>query len=249
MTVETLEQMAGLRHAGRVVARVLRAMAQAVRPGVTTLEIDQVGAAVMAEHGARSAPILTYQFPGANCISVNDQAAHGVPGARVIRPGDLVKLDVSAECEGYFADAAITVLVPPVAARSQALYDCARAAFQAGLAAAQAGAPVKRIGQAAEATARERKFRVIAELPGHGIGRALHEAPSVPMVRAGDRRANRPLTEGLVLTIEPHVSAGSSRLVVGDDGWTLSTRDGSPVAAYEHTVVIAGERPVIVTEE
>jgi methionyl aminopeptidase len=245
MTVQTPEEMAGLRRIGRIVALTLQEMQRAVRPGLTTQALDQVGADFFALHGARSAPVLTYRFPGATCISLNDEAAHGIPGPRVIQPGDVVKIDVSAEAGGYFADAALTVLVPPVAPRNQALYDCARAAFAAAAQAARAGAPLNQIGRAAEGVARRQKYSVIAGLPGHGLGRALHEEPSVPMVFV--RRAKRLLTDGLVITVEPHVAAGHGALAQGDDGWTLLTRDGSTVAAYEHTLVVTHGEPVVIT--
>lgn len=246
MTVESPQDIAGLTRAGRIVGQTLQAMQQAVRPGMTTRELDELAAAEFARHKARSAPYLTYRFPGATCISVNNEAAHGVPGDRVIQPGDVVKLDVSAEHGGYFADAALTVLVPPVAPRHQALYDCARAAFDAAFAAARAGSPLNRVGRAAEAVARRQQSTVIADLPGHGIGHRLHEAPSVPM--AFDRRAVSRLTEGLVITIEPHVAAGRrGDIFQAADGWTLLTRDGSYVAEYEHTVIITEGEPIAVT--
>ncbi len=245
MTVDNPEDLAGLRRVGRIVGLTLQEMQRAARPGMTTEELDRVGADFFALHGARSAPILTYRFPGATCISVNDEAAHGIPGGRIIRPGDVVKLDVSAEAGGYFADAALTVLVPPVEPRSQALYACARAAFAAAAQAARAGAPLNAIGKAAEGVARKQRFSVISGLPGHGLGRGLHEEPSVPMVFV--RREKRPLTDGLVITIEPHVAAGRGALTRGDDGWTLRTYDGSTVAAYEHTLVITRDEPVVVT--
>ena len=245
MTVDTPKDLEGLRRIGRIVGLTLQEMQRAVRPGLTTRDLDRVGAGFFALHGARSAPILTYDYPGATCISVNHEAAHGIPDGRVIQPGDIVKIDVSAEAGGYFADAAITVLVPPVAPLSQALYDCARAAYAAAAQAARAGAPLNAIGKAAAGVARQHRFSVISGLPGHGLGRALHEEPSVPMVFV--RRAKKPLAEGLVITIEPHVAAGRGALEQEDDGWTLVTRDGSPVAAYEHTLVITQGEPVVVT--
>jgi methionyl aminopeptidase len=245
MTADTPADLAGLKRIGRIVGLTLQEMQRAIQPGMTTLELDRVAADFFALHGARSAPILTYNFPGTTCISVNDQAAHGIPGERVIRPGDVVKIDVSAEAGGYFADAALTVLVPPVDPRHQRLYDCARAAFTAASQAARAGAPLNAIGKAAESVARHQRFSVISGLPGHGLGRGLHEEPSVPMVFV--RREKKPLAEGMVLTIEPHVAAGRGAIVQGDDGWTLSTRDGSTVAAYEHTLVITKDAPVLTT--
>ncbi len=179
------------------------------------------------------------------CISLNDEAAHGIPGKRVVQPGDLVKLDVSAECQGYFADAALTVAVPPVGPRQRRLYEGARAAFEAALGAVRIDRPISDIGRAADRAARRHGFRVIRELPGHGLGRALHEAPQVPMVF--DAGARTRLTDGLVITVEPHVAIGSARLYQEEDGWTLTTRDGGWVVAFEHTVVVTKDKPILVT--
>jgi methionyl aminopeptidase len=245
MCIEGKHDLDGLLRVGRVVALTIEAMRQGVRPGMTTQHLDNTGWKVLREHGARPAPMLTYGFPGMACLSVNDEAAHGVPGKRVIRAGDVVKIDVSAELAGYWADAAITVLVPPVAPQRQRLSDCARAALAAGIAAASAGQRIGVIGRAAEEVVGRDGFNVIRDLPGHGVGRALHEAPSrVPMYAAHTKGR---LHEGDVLTVEPHISAGSIRLLQGADGWTLSTADGSLAAAWEHTIVITRGTPVVVT--
>jgi methionyl aminopeptidase len=246
MCVEGERDVAGLMAIGQIVGLALRTMAERIEPGMTTKQLDQIGWAVLQRHGAQPAPFLTYGFPGVACISVNDEAAHGVPGKRVIRKGDLVKIDVSAALDGYFADAAITVAVPPVAPDQQRLTDCARAAFESAVAVARAGARLSEVGRAAESVTHRCGFRVIRELPGHGVGRALHEPPHpVPMWH--QRSARGRLTEGLVITIEPHISAGSRRIFTAADGWTLKTTDGSLAAAYEHTVIITRDRPIVVT--
>jgi methionyl aminopeptidase len=246
MTIESADDMRGLLAAGRVVALALREVRERVRPGVSTAELDAAAMALLRRHGARSAPALTYGFPGAVCVSINQEAAHGLPGERVVRPGDLVKLDISAELGGYFADAAVTVAVPPVAKRSQRLLDAALASLEAGMRAARAGAPLNAIGRAADGAARRAGFRVVRELHAHGIGRGLHEAPrDIPQYFAPEARQR--LHAGLVLTVEPHVAAGSGRLVTEPDGWTLTTRDGGYVAQFEHTVVVTEGAPLIVT--
>ena len=245
MSIENEKDLQGLLAIGRIVGLTLQAMQTALRPGMTTAELDAIGAAVLAEHGARPAPRLVYNFPGVNCISLNAEAAHGIPGARVIREGDLVKIDVSAERGGYFADAAVTVAVPPVTPAAARLCAQAQAALDAALAAAQAGAALNRIGAAAEASARRGGFAIVRELTGHGVGRGLHEEPTVPNFYV--RQADQPLTEGLVLAIEPHLTSGAGRLLTEANGWTLTTRDGRPVANYEHTVVITRGRPLVVT--
>jgi methionyl aminopeptidase len=245
VSIESQRDLDGLRAAGRVVALTLRAMAARVVSGITTAELDEVGAASLHEHGACSAPRLAYGFPGATCISVSEEAAHGVPGPRRLRAGDLVKMDVSAELDGYVADACITVPVGQVAPGTRALCRAARAALDAGIAAARAGVPVSAIGRAVEDETRRRGFDVIRELTGHGVGRAIHEPPTVP--HFDDPNAREPLEAGLVLTIEPALTAGGRGLVTAADGWTLRTADGALTAQFEHTVVIGREGAQILT--
>ncbi len=245
MCVETAQDMHGLLHIGQIVALTLQEMEAHLRPGMTTKPLDLIGAKVLRQHHARSAPILTYKFPGTTCISINEEAAHGIPGRRVIQPGDVVKIDVSAALNGYFADAAITVLVPPVRAEHQRLYACAQAAFTAAAAVARANTSVNEVGRAAEQTTRRCGYSVIHELPGHGVGRALHEWPTVPTVYR--RMARERLPEGQVITIEPHIALGAGGMVTAPDTWTLRTQDGSVAAAYEHTVIVTKDQPILVT--
>jgi methionyl aminopeptidase len=247
VSIEKPEDIEGLKHAGRIVADTLAMLRRLVRPGVTTRELDQAAASFIAARGARSAPIVTYQFPGTTCISLNEVAAHGIPGDRRLAPGDLVKLDVSLESNGYFADAATTVAVPPVPRDRTELVSLARLALDAGISAARVGAPINRIGQAIDEVLGPRGCRAIADLPGHGVGRRLHEDPSIP--QTFDRAATRLLTEGMVITIEPHVTRGAGRITEAADGWTLSTKDRKPVALFEHTIVVRSEGPLIVTAE
>lgn len=234
-----------MRAIGGIVAQALRAMTAQVRPGITTAELNAVGARVLAMNGARSAPPLVYGFPAEVCISINDEAMHGIPGACVIQPGDLVKLDLVAEKDGFYADAAVSVNVPPVCECGRDLARCAVRAFHKALDVAQAGARVYAIGRAVEHEVRRSGFQVIRELGGHGVGRTIHERPSVP--NFADRSARERLTEGLVITIEPVIAAGNGRAHLENDGWTFRTQDGSLAAHYEHTVVITRGKPVLLT--
>ena len=245
MTIESDRDLAGLRRAGRVVALAIEEMKAALEPGMTTAELDAVGAAVYERHGARSAPQLVYGFPGVNLISVNDEAVHGVPGGRVIELGDLVKIDVTAEVGGYVADAAVTVAMPRGPRVHGELRDCAELAFARAASVARAGRPVNKIGRVVENTARGRGFATLAGLSGHGIGKTIHEPPTVP--NRFDRRSNSTLTEGLVVTIEPIIAAGSDSIVEGPDGWTIRTADGSPAAHHEHTIAITKGSPIVLT--
>ena len=245
MSIDSEEDLLGMRAAGHVVALALAAMEAAVRPGVTTAELDAVGEAVLRIHGAHSAPQRIYGFPGINCISLNDEAVHGIPKNQAVAAGDLVKLDVTADLNGYIADAAITVAVPPVAKRAERLIACARSAFQHASHAARAGRPLNVIGQALEGEVRRQGFSVLRELHSHGVGRHIHEPPSIPQYF--NPKATERLREGAVLTIEPIISVGRTSVVEAGDGWTLKTKDGSLSAHYEHTVVITKDRPIIIT--
>jgi methionyl aminopeptidase len=188
---------------------------------------------------------LVYGFPGANCISLNEEAVHGIPGNRQVREGDLVKLDVTIEKNGFMADAAVTVPVGSVPEESQRLIACAERAFAKAMLVARAGFRVSEIGRVVEREVRRSGFSVIRDLGGHGIGRTIHEEPRVP--NYADPEASQILTEGLVITVEPIIAAGSGRAVVASDGWTIRTADRKPSAHYEHTLVITKREPILLT--
>jgi methionyl aminopeptidase len=245
MSIEHPDELAGLRAAGRVVATTLREVRRLVRPGVTTAELDRAAARSLARQGARSAPRITYGFPGSICISVGDEVVHGIPGARRLRQGELVKLDVTAELDGYYADAAISVPVGRVRPSVARLVATGSAALRAGLGEARAGRPVSAIGGAIEAEVERRGARVLRELTGHGIGRTIHEPPSVP--NHADPKASEPLTEGLVLAVEPMIALGGRDVELRPDGWTVATSDGSIAAHVEHTIVVTSGEPLIIT--
>ncbi len=246
MTIDDERDLEQLKIIGRIVALTLQAMIQKLEPGVTTRELDAAGKAVLEEHGAHSAPQLIYNFPGATCISVNTAAAHGIPGDQVIQPGDVVNLDVSAELNGYFADTGATIPVPPVAPEIKQLCGCARQALTSAIQAAQAGKRLNAIGKAAEAQARRCGFNVIRPLHGHGIGRALHEEPR-NVRNYFYRRDSRILREGMVIAIEPFLTAGEGNIYEDSDGWTLRTTDGAIPAQYEHTIVVTRGEAIILT--
>jgi methionyl aminopeptidase len=245
MSINSPEEFDGLRAAGRIVRRMIEAMKRQVRAGVTTVALDEIGARVMRQHGARSAPKLVYGFPGTSCISVNEEAVHGIPSGRALREGDLVKLDVTVEKDGFMADAAETIAVGDATQELLRLVACAQLAFAKAASVARAGACVREIGRTVENEVRASHFSVIRELGGHGIGRTIHEAPSVP--NFADPAAKQILTAGLVITIEPIIAAGSGSVVLGQDGWTVQTADGRPAAHYEHTLVVTDGEPILLT--
>ena len=246
MSIESEEDLQGLKRIGRIVALVLKEMREKLRVGMTTQELDEIGRKRLEHHGARSAPHLMYEFPGATCISVNDESAHGIPGERVVQCGDLVNIDVSAELDGYFADTGASVPVEPVAEHTQKLCEYAKRALERAMTNARAGKPINQIGRAIESEARRGGFEVIRNLCGHGLGRSLHEYPT-EVCGYYDRSDRRRLTSGLVIAIEPFLSTGATMVRTADDGWTEKTPDGSLTAQYEHTVVVTKRRPIVVT--
>jgi methionyl aminopeptidase len=245
MSIHNERDWTGMRRVARIVRLTLDALERNVRPGITTAELDAVAAAVLSQNGARSAPAIVYGFPGSSLISVNDEVVHGVPGKRRIEPGDVVKLDVTVEKDGYMADAARTVIVGSGSDLAHRLARCAKSAFRKSLDVARPGQRVSEIGRVVEREVRGHGFHVIHGLDGHGIGRTIHEPPTVP--NSFNPRQRDVLTDGLVITIEPIISAGPGRAVEDRDGWTIRTSDGSLAAHYEHTLVVTHDGPVILT--
>lgn len=245
MTIEHASELEGLRLAGALVASVLDTMRNAASEGVRTIELDALGAELLRKAGARSAPQLTYGFPGATCISVNAIAAHGIPDETVLRNGDLVNIDVSAELDGYFADTGASFVVGHASASQQRLLDAAREARDTAIAQLRAGGRLNSIGRTVESVAARRGFRVIRNLGSHGVGRALHEEPGhipghyVP-------RDNRMLHEGMVITVEPFLATHCNMVEDVGDGWSLYCKKGF-AAQFEHTLVVTAGEPIVVT--
>jgi len=245
MSIECHEDFEGLTRTGQIVAEVLRTLREAVRPGVTTAELDAIAARELAARGAQSSPALVYGFPGACCISVNDEVVHGVPGSRAVRAGDIVKLDVTAQKDGYVADAAISVLVPPVDAATARPARCAQRAFRQAMRFARTGNKISAISASVEREVRRSGFSVVRELCGHGVGRTIHESPQVPNYY--DPTDRQILTEGLVITVEPIITAGRDGVCTDNDGWTIRTLDGARSAHFEHTLVVTRKGPILLT--
>jgi methionyl aminopeptidase len=247
MSIESQADWDGLRAVSEIVRQTLTLLSDEVRPGITTGELDAIAKRFLDSRGARSAPAMEYGFPGTVLISLNDEVVHGVPGKRRIQPNDLVSLDVTVELNGYVADAARSLVVSPGTDTAYQLVTCARMAFEAALRVAKAGSPVREIGRVVEREVRRQGFAVVQGLSGHGVGRTIHEPPTVP--NEWDPTQTDILTEGLVITIEPMVAVGSGRPVERADGWTIATRDHGTAAHHEDTVVITRGRPVVLTED
>ncbi len=246
MILENEQDRAGMEAAGRVVRDTLAAMRAAVAIGVTTGDLDAVAARVFSAAGARSAPQLVYRFPGATCISVNDEIVHGIPSdRRRLAEGDLVKLDVTAELNGYMADACITVGVGRISETAKRLMACAESAFKKGLREARHGRRALDVGRAIEDEVARKGFAVVEELQGHGIGRTIHEEPMIP--NWPDPEANGWLQEGMVITLEPIISVGDGEMMEGADGWTILTQDGGIAAHHEHTMIVTKGAPILIT--
>ncbi len=213
---------------------------------MTTADLDRMGRAMLEAAGAQPAPEAVYGFPGATCISVNEDIAHGIPGDRTIRAGDLVNIDVSASRDGFFADTGASFPVGPVAPALGRLCRDGRRAMQIGIAQVGSGRPLSGIGTAVGAFAARRGYTLVRNLASHGVGRALHEEPAeiATWPTRGDRRR---MHRGLVLTVEPFLSTGALWAVEADDGWTLRSHPRAPVVQYEHTVVTTDRGAVIVT--
>lgn len=247
MTIESEHELIALQKIGHIVAMAREEMLSSVRAGVTTAEIDQIGKRVLDEYGAVSAPQITYGFPGTTCISVNEEAAHGIPGSRILEEGDVVNIDVSAELDGYFADTGATTVVGNNFSHKEKLCQCSLRALQQGLQKARAGAKISNIGRAIHKEARKDGFTVIRNLSGHGIGRKLHELPD-GILNYYDPQDNRLLKSGMVLAVETFVSDGAEFIEEGVDGWRLLLPDNHYSAQFEHTVVITKDTPIILTE-
>lgn len=246
MTIQDERDLLGLMKIGRICAQTLHYMVSQVCAGMTTADMDKMGAGMLRKHGARSAPILMYRYPASTCISINEEIAHGIPGKRVIQPGDVVNIDVSAELDGYIADTGFTVIVPPAVEAAEKLLARTQVAMEKAIEVVTAGAPLNQIGKVIEGEARKFGYKILRELGGHGVGRSLHEYPrNIPNYFSPRLRTR--MTEGLVFTVEPFLNTGVGKIKQSDDGWTLTSADGSLSAQFEHTVVVTRGKPVIVT--
>ncbi|MEO3430792.1 type I methionyl aminopeptidase [Pelagibius sp. CAU 1746] len=247
MTISNEAELEKLKEIGRIVAEVLQAMGAALTPGMTTAELDDLGRRHLEREGARPAPELCYGFPGATCISVNEEIAHGVPGPRRIQAGDLVNIDVSAEKDGIFADTGASFAVPPVTPVIERLCRDGQRAMWAGVRKVKAGKPLADIGFAVGKFAKKNGYSLVRNLASHGVGNALHEEPK-EIATWPDRRERRRMHDGLVFTIEPFVSLGAEWADVASDRWTLFSRPCAPTVQYEHTVVATRQGPLVITQ-
>ena len=243
--VRVEEKVEGVRAAAQVVARALREVGRAIRPGVTTAELDRIAETVIRDSGARPAFKGYRGFPASICPSVNEEVVHGIPGPRALESGDIVGIDVGAELHGWYGDAARTFAVGDVSDEASRLMRVTEEALGLGAAQARAGNRVGDISHAVQSHVERHGFSVVRDLVGHGIGSEMHEEPSVP--NYGSAGKGPKLLVGMVLAIEPMVNAGGSAVVTRSDGWTVATKDGRWSAHFEHTVAVGPDGPEILS--
>lgn len=247
MTIETNKDITELKNIGKIVADTLRLMTSKARPGMSTAELDQIGGEYLNSFGARSAPKLTYNFPGFTCISLNENIAHGLPSDKIlIKEGDLINIDVSAELNGYFADTGGSFVLGKSSEIQKKVMKATREALNAAVSVVKAGTPINQIGKQIEKVARKHQLKVIKNLGSHGVGRALHEEPEF-ISGFFDPNDRRILQEGQVITIEPFLSTKTEFIKEAKDGWTLYGEKGNIAAQYEHTMIITKSGAIVVT--
>ena len=248
MIIQNDRELEALSKIGRIVAIAREEMLKAVKPGITTKQLDMIAKEVLDSFGAKSAPITEYNYPGYTCISINDEVAHGIPGERVVEEGDIVNVDVSAVLDGFYSDTGATVIAGkagnPIVSK---LLKCSEDALYKGIEKARAGSKVNQIGRAIFNEARSNGFTVIRDLTGHGIGRKLHDEPHY-IFNYYNKQNDDLMVNGMVLAIETFISTKAEHVEELEDGWTLVTPDGSWTSQFEHTVVVQNNEPIILTK-
>ncbi len=234
-----------MRRAGAVVGAVIDLMKASVEPGMTTKDLDKIAYKEITRHGAKPTFMGYRGFPASICTSVNEEIVHGIPGKRVLREGDIVKIDVGATIEGMIGDAAVSIAVGEVTPEAAALMDDTRLSLEEGIKAAQPGGRVGDIGAAVQAYGESRGYAVVREFVGHGVGRALHEDPQVP--NYGQAGMGPLLRVGMCIAIEPMFNMGDWHTKILDDEWTVITADGKLSAHFEHSIAITKDGPEILT--
>lgn len=246
MTADSEKDIQSLKAIGRVCAETLRKMMSQARVGMTTRELDEIGRALLEAAGARSAPHITYNFPGTTCISISPVIAHGIPDEHVLHEGELIHIDVSAELDGYYADTGASLVVSKRDRNLEKLLEATRAVLAKAIHVARAGNPLNGIGRTVHHEARKRGYNVIYDLSGHGIGHKLHEDPR-DILNYYNPAERTILNEGLVLAIEPFLTTGVGRVLEERDGWSLRTVDRATAAQFEHTIIVTRNEPIILT--
>ena len=244
--IKTSAEIEKMRASGRILREVHRAIESVVRPGATTMDLENAAAAEIEKHGVQAAFKGYHGYPAALCTSINEEVVHGIPNARrVLHDGDIISIDCGVILDGFYSDAAVPYAVGTATEQTRKLLDTTRASLEAAIRHAQVGGPHRDKSAAVQDNSEAQGFGVVRDFVGHGIGRAMHEDPQVP--NFGPRGKGPRLKAGMVLAIEPMINAGGPEVRVLKDGWTAVTVDGSYSAHFEHTVAITKDGPVILT--
>jgi methionyl aminopeptidase len=243
--IKNAGEIEALRRSAALLVKTFHAVEIAVRPGTATEELDEIAYRTITEGGGSPAFKGYNGYPATVCVSIDEQVVHGIPGPRIIREGEIVSLDIGVNLNGFFSDAAKSYAVGTVSPEKRRLVETTRAALAEGIRQCRTPNRLSDISHAIQCAAEEKGFSVVRELVGHGIGRAMHEEPQVPNFGAAHRGPR--LQAGMVFAIEPMINTGSERVRILEDGWTVVSEDGAPSAHFEHTVLITGNRPEILT--
>ncbi len=248
MSITAESELIGMKKISEAVALTLKEMSNFARPGMTTKELDDYGGQILKDLGAKSAPFLTYGFPGYTCISVNNEFCHGIPSdKRILNEGDLINIDVSAELDGFWSDNGGSFILGEDINQHQKLVEASRQILQKAIFQIKGGVRISDIGNLIETEAKKRGFKVIKNLTGHGIGRSLHEAPH-EIANYRDKYNTQRFRKNDVVAIETFISTRSTYAETLNDGWTMVGDKGGYMAQHEHTIVVTDGKPLILTE-
>lgn len=249
MSISNDAELQGMQKVSDAVALTLREMKNAAKPGMTTKELDDFGASILNDLGANSAPFKTYQFPGYTCISVNNEFCHGIPSSeRILKEGDLINIDVSAELDGFWSDNGNSFIIGEDIHKHQRLVNASKEILHKAIYNIKGGVKIQDIGLLIETEAKKRGYRVIKNLTGHGVGRSLHEEPS-EIACFKDKFNQTRFKKNSVVAIETFISTASTYAVTTNDGWTMVGDKGGYMAQHEHTIVVTDGKPIILTEK
>ncbi|MBE7178164.1 MAG: type I methionyl aminopeptidase [Mucilaginibacter polytrichastri] len=248
MSITSETELAGMQKASEAVAHTLKEMRKYAQPGITTKQLDEYGAEILAGFGAKSAPFLTYKFPGWTCISVNNEFCHGIPSEnKVLKEGDLINIDVSAELDGFWSDNGGSFVLGEDVHQHQKLVDASKEILHKAIHTIKGGLRISDLGHLIETEAKKRGYTVIKNLTGHGIGRSLHEAPG-DIANYRDRFNTTRFRKNSVVAIETFIATASTYGETLQDGWTMVGNKGGFVAQHEHTIMVTDGKPLILTE-
>lgn len=249
--IKSLDEIEQIRKANQIIARLYRdILPQYIKAGISTGEINKIVEDYIRSQGARPACIgvdgMYMPFPAGTCISVNEEVVHGIPGDRILQEGDIVSVDTVTELNGFFGDSAITYAVGEIDEESRRLLEVTEKSREIGIEMAVVGNRIGDIGHAIQSYVEKNGFTVVRDFAGHGVGHSMHEDPIV--ANFGRKGRGIKIENGMVLAIEPMVNAGSYKINVKEDGWTIVTRDGKRSAHFEHSIAIVDGKPVILSE-